>query len=353
MPQNFNQNGNVNTTTLEKLMAKTVDTIINYSPLNLRILGNQGSWNGSRMKFPIKYAKNTSGKSFSSMSTKFNTEKQNNFINMEFDPVGREMPVVIDQFEADVNKSNPTIDMIKRQLATDSEDMCDDISDLLYGAQSGDNFLGLVDACDAGANVATYGGLSRAVYTGIQGNYTASVGTITLDLLSAKIDDCTHGTEMPDLIVTTKTVWSYIEKLLKPSLQTNYNSQGYAKMTRTDIVPPTQGLRGEAGFNCIFYRGIPIVADEKCTAGYIYFLNTKYLKFYGLKSSDPDYTPISFGGPELESVYSDAPKTTGFHWSGFMKPIDQYGKIGHIILLGNFICRSPRHQGVMRGITGV
>jgi hypothetical protein len=50
-------------------------------------------------------------------------------------------------------------------------------------------------------------------------------------------------------------------------------------------------------------------------------------------------------------VYN-VPVTTGFNWSGFIKPIDQYGKVGHIILLGNLISDDPRHQGVMITITG-
>jgi hypothetical protein len=35
-----------------------------------------------------------------------------------------------------------------------------------------------------------------------------------------------------------------------------------------------------------------------------------------------------------------------------MSPINQFGEIGALIVMGNLICRAPRRQGKITGITG-
>lgn len=348
----FTSNTNVNTSTLEWLVGKAVDVTVNASPLTMIFLGNQKQWKGSEMRFPVKYQSNSAGMAFDGLE-KFNTTKQENFVNMEFSPTGREIPVVISQIEADVNASNPVVDLVARKLEADAIDFADDIAGKFYTAQTGKEFLSIIDAVDDGTNVSSYGGLSRSTYSGIQGNYTASVGTLTLSTMGTMYNSCTHGAEKPNLIVCSGAVWNYYEALLTPTVRTQVAATGYAQLTRMGVVPSAQALKGQQGFNAIFYRGTPVVADEKCGSTDMYFLNTKYIAFYGLKSTHPDYKPISFtSGKNVESVYDTAPKTTGFSFSGFKTPIDQYGRVGHIILMGNLICRAPRYQGRLTGITG-
>ena len=356
----FTANQTVNTSTLEYLVAKTVDTILNFSPATLFFLGRQKPWKGSEMRMPIKYAANTQGMSFDGLE-KFSTTKSQNFINMKFYPTGREIPVVISQIEADVNESNKVIDIIARQLAFDAQDMASDIATLFYTLQTGKNFLSLLDAVDDGTlGATTYGGLTRSTYTGIKGNYTASIGNLTLANLATSFNQSVHGADSPDLILTTKTVWNYYEKLLTPTLSNQISNNtllGYSKFTGAsanglpNIAAPGTDLKGYQGFNAIFYRGVPVIADEVCPAGYLFMLNTRTIAFYGLPSTHPDYKSVKFSDTSLESVYN-IPVTTGFSFSGFNTPIDQYGRVGHILLMGNLICKNPRLNSLMTGITG-
>lgn len=356
----FSANTTVNTSTLEYLVAKTVDTVLNYSPATLFFLGKQKRWQGSQMRMPIKYAQNSQGMSFNGLE-KFSTTKTNNFINMTFNPTGREIPTVISQIEADVNSSNKVMDLIARQMASDAQDMASDIATLFYTLQTGKNFLSLKDACDDGSLGATsYGGLLRATYTGIKGNYVSIGGNLTLANLRTEYNACTHGSDSPDLILTTKAVWAFYEKLLTPTLSnqvTQASLSGYAKFTGAsangvpNIAAPGTDLKGSQGFSAIFYNGVPVIADENCNSGYLYMLNTRSLAFYGLPSTHPDYKPVKFSDSSMDSVYN-VPATTGFSFSGFNTPIDQYGQVGHIILMGDLICNNPRLNGVMIGITG-
>lgn len=143
----------VNTSTLTHLVAKTIDTVINASPLTLRILGNQKTWKGSKYKQPIKYAQNSNGKAFNGLD-RFNTVKSNNFINMEFDPTGYTIPTVIDSMEQDVNATARITDLAARQLESDGQDMIDDLADLFWTLQADKNFLSVIDAYDDGKRFA-------------------------------------------------------------------------------------------------------------------------------------------------------------------------------------------------------
>ena len=355
----FSTNTNVNTSTLESLVGATVDTILTYSPATLFFLGNQKPWKGSQMRFPIKYAKNSQGMWFTGLE-KFSTTQSTNFANMTFNPTGREINSVISQIEVDINETNKVIDLIGRRLASDAQDMASDIASAFYTAQTGNAFLSLIDAADDSTlTTATYGGLNRDTY-GLNGNYTASVGNLTLATMATSYNNATHGPNSPNLLLCDKTTWSYYEKLLTPTVQHNVNPltlTGYPQFTGAsqnglpNIVAPGTNLKGTQGFNALYYKGKPMIADESAPSGYLFMLNTKDIAFYGVKTTDPDYKTVQFTGGGLESVYS-IPVTTGFSFSGFNKPIDQYGKVGHILLVGNLINRSPRNQSLLTGITG-
>ena len=351
--------GSVSTSTIEMLVAKTVDTVLTYSPATLFFLGNQKTWTGNLMRFPIKYQTNTQGIAFDGLQ-KFSTTKVENFAYMNFSPSGREMPVVISQIEADVNASNRIIDLIARQMSSDAQDMAYVISNKFYTLQTGIEFLSLIDACDDGTlGAATYGGLNRTTY-GLKGNYTGGVGALTLTGMRTYYNNATHGADSPNLILTTKAVWALYEKLLAPTLNNQISGTaiaGYAKFTGAsgsgmpNITAPGTSINGTQGFNAIFFNGVPVVADEAIPAGYMFGLNTRNLAFYGLKSTGEGYKSVTFmDDSSMDSVYN-IPVTTGFSWSGFNLPIDQYGKVGHIILMGNLICNNPRNQFLSTGIT--
>lgn len=332
---------------IPRMVAKTVDTVINASPITLRLLGNQKPW---KTYFPIKWAAGITGTDFDGLD-KFSTALSNSFERMKFDPTGFSVNVAYSQMELDVAAAGTNeINMIARELESRAQDMIDGVADRFYTLQTGKKFLSLIDACDNGtlATAETYGGLDRSTY-GLAGIYTASNGAMTMANLRTKFANCTHGGEGPTMIVTTKANWARYEALniTTTSYGTiNYSNTGYPQVTRTGVLPSVQGLKGDKGFDALWYCGKPMVVDEKCPANHLFMLNENHLAFYGLKSTKKGYTPVTFGGGSIESVYTNVPKATGFAFSGFNDPIDQYGSVGHIILMGNLISDSPRHQGM-------
>jgi hypothetical protein len=136
-------------------------------------------------------------------------------------------------------------------------------------------------------------------------------------------------------------------------VRNNINAFGLPVVTRKSKAPIRAAeLRGAQGYESYTYRGIPWIADEKSTAETLWANNENYLQWYGL--NDPDLKSISLGTADIDGVYSEAPsKNVGFNWTGFMRPVNQYGQVGHIYLLGNFVSFNPGRHGRLTGVTGV
>ena len=82
----------------------------------------------------------------------------------------------------------------------------------------------------------------------------------------------------------------------------------------------------DAGFTNLLYRGTPIVVDQKCPAGKMYFLNEKYMGFRHHRRRNFAFEP-------------------------FMKPTNQDARIAKILWLGALTVSNPRMMGVITGLT--
>ena len=93
------------------------------------------------------------------------------------------------------------------------------------------------------------------------------------------------------------------------------------------------GQTGDIGFDTLFFRGIPLVADEKCTSGRLYLLNEKHLWFARL-----DHPKYSAGGNQF-----------GFAWTGLKEPTNQDASVGQFLLYGQLVGDSRRTHAYMTG----
>lgn len=342
---------NLKAMTESHLLPKVVDTVNGANVITMRFLsgGKMQSWRGETLDKTIKISSAGNGGSFSGMD-KFNTNATDTHVRAYFDPRGYEQPVVIPGIEADVNAvSNRSVELVANAIEEAANEMADGIGTILYGDGTGNsnkNFLGLAAAIDDGGEVATYGGLARATYTTWKANETDVGGALTLDAMATMYDSCRAGSDKPSLILTTESIWSDYEALAQPFV--GINLDGYKKLTANGV----SNVNGELGFDMLTYRGVPVVADEKATSGTMWFINEKYLAFYGLPASRAGYTQMNMPKNTVEGVYAnDGEKSLGFAWSGFLNPVDQYAEIGHIVLLGNFVTFFPSRHGVLNTIS--
>src|SRR3990167_4932906 len=158
----------VTTTTQDKLLPKVVDTILNGNVFATRMLSRAKKYTGERIKFPVKYAKNTTGTSFAGFDT-FATSATDNRVNLEFVPKFYQMSVALPLDELSSNATEEKVlDLAKLELASTAHDMADDIGTLFYSTGTGNgskDFLGLEAIVDDATDVATYGTLARSTYS--------------------------------------------------------------------------------------------------------------------------------------------------------------------------------------------
>jgi hypothetical protein len=349
----------VTTITQNTILPKVIDTVLGDNWITYRVVSNAKRWSGVTLDRPVKITKSSLGGSFSGLDT-HSTATSDTRVLMAYDPRGYEMPIVIPGMEKAVNRTEAeVINLVRVESESAQEDALDDIGTMLYADGTGNSskdFLGWDALVDDGTSVDSLGGLSRTTYTTLKGTRTASGGTLTLTKMSTLVNAVSAGSaarQRPTCLVSNETVWALYESLLTPTQQATYNATGLPVMTRSSQAPVRAAeLKGAGGFTSLTYRGIPVIADEKSTAQTLWAVNENYLDWYGL--NDPDLKSISLGSSTIDGVYSEAPsKNTGFQWTGFMRPINQYGEVAHIYLLGNQVTFNPKRHGRLTGITGV
>ena len=206
---------------------------------------------------------------------------------------------------------------------------------------------------------ATYGGLNRSEVAGANADVTAAgSGIISLALVRIEmtaVSAAGAGQEAPTIALTTPEVWDLFESLLTPTISARYDVtdvKGYNRVsgkTPMGTTVPESELKGAAGFVAISFRGRPVVADDKCPAGLFFWLNEHYLSFYRLLSSD--LRSVDSNPTKTEGANEDIKQPSFLQLKDFMSPINQFGEIGALIVMGNLICKAPRRQGKITGIT--
>lgn len=341
----------VQTVTQDSIVPSIVDGVLNGNVLTARLLGNGKRWSGEALKRPLMYQKNSAQGSYSGFDT-LSTTQVNTRVLMTFDPRQYYQSVVLSNLDLAVNNTQAKVlDLVKVEMETAKISMQDSVGDLLYGDGTGNSnkdFLGLSAAVDDGTNVATYANLTRSTYSALQSDVTTGVGALTISSMASAYNAAKVGSDKPTLIVCPEAVWTYYEALIQPNIRVNYD--GYRQITKGGMAESKAALKGEAGFDALMYRGVPLVADEKCTAGYMYFLNEKFLSWYGLQHPQHGEVSVKTKNIQTSAIENYAP-IKGCAWSGLKEPVNQDAEIGQLFLYGQLVNWSPRHNAVLKGIT--
>lgn len=342
----------VTTTTQSKLMPKLVDTILNSNILATRMLSKASKFNGEREKFPVKYAKNVTGTSFAGFDT-FSTSPTNNRINLEFVPKFYQITVALPLDELSANQTEEGVmKLAALEVQSTSHDAADDIGTMFYGDGTGNgskDFLGLEAIVDDGTNASTFGTLSRSTYTTLKSTVTASSGQISLAKMSTLYNSCTSGSQKPSIAFCSESIFGYYEALLQP--QERIAKDVSTMKSSGNMGKVGTGMIGGTGFTGLYYKGFPVLADEKATSGVLYFVNEDFLDWYGLPMAMT--TPIKYRSQDIEgNDYSDV-QGLGFSWSDWIKPTNSAAVVGHVYLGGELISANPKRHAKLTGITGV
>ena len=244
----FNQA--VTTTTREYILPNIYDQVTLGTPGLMMFMQKAKEWKtGITYKFGIKYQDSTNGGNMG-IADKLDTNRENVRVQAEFNLKAAYKPVVVAIAKTTVNMGDEQIvDLLETEFDSQAQSLMNLIAQNLYtGNSSGNEWDSLLNAgCDS-TLFSTYGGLSRSTYSAWQGYYLASAGALTLAKFATAHDAVSKGQATPDLVLTTKTLWSSYEALLTPSVRANFSTAGYPKMNAFGGVSSTPGFGGTQGF---------------------------------------------------------------------------------------------------------
>lgn len=329
------------TTTQTELWDKVQDTVLNSNVIATRIMTAPKKWSGRQIEKPVKTTTNTQTTMFSGMQTLPNAPVDTRQ-KMVWDPSFAATPVALPLTELAVNDTTArVIDLMSLELDSSTQDAADFMGTAFYANGLGDasNFAGLGYLIDDGTVSSTIGGLSRTTHPTLSSTVTAlSGGTISLANIATGFDAPTSGSIRPTVIATTKAVYSLYEKLLTPQDRIN-KTVTFTKDKRN----------GGAGYQTCDFRGVPIVADEKCTSGNFIYINEDVINWYALTM--PMAKSISAKGAEIEGNDYNNVSDMGFSWSEFIKPTNAAALVSQIYIAGQFIAENPKRCAKLTGAT--
>lgn len=263
---------------------------------------------------------------------------------MSYTPKFYQITVALPLDELSVNQTDKKVlDLAAIEMTSAAQDMTDDIGSLFYSDGTGNSskdFLGLGAIVDNGDTVSTIGGQSRSTYTTLQSTVTASGGALTLAKMATLYSAVASGAQKPTLGLCREAVANFYETLLQPQ-----------ERISKDVAMIKGGTVGGTGFTGYFYKGFPILSDEKATADTLFFVNEDYIDWYGLPVALTE--PIKFKSQDIQGNDYSSLQGLGFSWSGWIKPSNSASVVGHIYLGGELTTSNPKRHGKLTGVTSV
>lgn len=260
------------TMTVDRYLEKTVrDQVYNDLSLLGWIEGAMGGFDkiegGHNILVTVNKAKNSQVSSYAGYD-EFNNTPQEIATNAYYGWKGYYVSVVAQAFELLRNQSaEGQMNLWANRVDAALMALRDTLNTHAFSdgtGNSGKNILGLGILVDSAG---TLGGIARSSNSWWQSIEKNAAGSLTIDgangLMRALHDASPgSGSYLVDMIMTTFTVMEYYERLLSNGIR--YNSLG----------------RGDASFQSLAFRGIPLKGDKGCTSGTLFGLASSTFRGY-------------------------------------------------------------------------
>ncbi|NBO55745.1 MAG: phage major capsid protein [Actinobacteria bacterium] len=313
MPGNANFDALLSTT-LANYRSQLTDNVFTARPLTYMLMekGRIRMLNGgTKIVEPLIYGQNSTVASYSGYDT-ISLTAQDGISAAEYDWKQYAASIAISGIEeAKNNGEQEIINLLEAKIMQAEESMREGFNQMFFGdgtGNSGKNWNGLGNIVESGNTV---GGINSAAG---QGNdwwrsyEENTAGALTLAQMATAYNSTSVGNDHIDTILTTQTLFEKYEALLQPQLRY------------------TDTKTADAGFQNLLFKSAPVMYDVHCTAGVVYFLNTKYLTLVG--HSGKWFTQTEFVRPEnLDARYA------------------------LIMCYGNLTCRNRAKQGKLTAKT--
>lgn len=345
---------------LDDISPKVVDTVLTSNVMLQALQSRIVKITGKNKQYPVRIATQSNAIAFDWFDL-LNTNYVNKNNKLTFLPKNVTIPVVL--ADTDIAASQGTqavIDFTIEQTEEAAQELADFLWGLLYldgttyGGKAPDGLRSAIKTSGV------YGWLDYSTYTTLKStvNTTTALAAIALTDLDSMYYSIVSGNNVPTHIFTTKAIFAKLTTLFTV---TNIASAGQlgsmlwdGKTGAGQLIPNARpGLYGNTGFTEIFYKGMPIIADEKCPAGYLFMINinTWDLLVQEMPSSQ-GYTPIMIQSNVITGQYdiNVEKRFNGFSKSPAVRAINQLGTVAHIVFRWNLICNNPKRNGMFTAL---
>jgi hypothetical protein len=277
-------------TTLAKYRDQLTDNVFTARPLTY-FLTDKGRIRmidgGTKIVEPLIYGQNSTVASYSGYDT-IGLTAQDGITAAEFDWKQYAASIAISGIEEAKNNGDAAVlNLLEAKVMQAEESLREGFNTMFFGdgtGNSGKDWNGLGNLVEASGTV---GGINRA--TGGNEYWRSyeenSAGALTLAQMATAYNSVSVGNDHPDMVLTTQTLFEKYEALLQPQLRY------------------TDTKTADAGFQNLLFKAAPVVYDVGCTAGVMYFLNSKYLTLVG--HSGKWFSQTEFVRPEnLDAKYA-------------------------------------------------
>lgn len=300
-------------TTLAKYRDQLTDNVFTARPLTYHLM-DKGRIRmldgGTKIVEPLIYGQNSTVASYSGYDTIALTA-QTGITAAEFDWKQYAASIAISGIEeAKNNGDSAVLNLLEAKVLQAEESLREGFNTMFFGdgtGNSGKDWNGLGNLVEASGTV---GGINRA--TGGNEYWRSyeenTAGALTLAQMATAYNTVSVGNDHPDMILTTQTLFEKYEALLMPQLRY------------------TDTKTADAGFQNLLFKAAPVVYDTGCTAGVMYFLNSKYLTLVGHSGK-------------------------WFSQTEFVRPENLDAKYALIMCYGNLTVRNAKKQGKLTAKT--
>lgn len=299
-------------TTLANHKSTLVDTVFSARPFVFflkqagQIVMKSG---GHKIVQPLMYGKNTTAGSYSG-SDVLPTTAQGGISAAEYPWRQYAASIVIEGIEEAVNNGEEeVIDLLSAKVTQTEETILENFDEMFLDdgtGNSGKDWNGLKNL--VAQNSTPVGGIDPSTNTWWQSNVNGNSVTQTVKLMNNMYNTCTVGNDHPDLELTTQAIYEGYESLIQAN-------QRFVDTTAAD-----------AGFENLRHKGATLMYDQYVDAGYLYFLNTKYLRLIGHSQK-------------------------WFYTTPFKQPENQDIRVAQILCYGNLVVSNRKRNGVFTNMT--
>lgn len=274
MPANLSE---LAATTLEYYEPSIEDNIFKKHAVLDHLRQNGGTKTvdgGTKLRLPVMMATNSSTQTFSGMD-ELDLSYQTTADAAEYNWRFYNTSIVFTKTDEMKNRGkSQVVSLLKAKIKQAEMSARERIAnDLFNGTDAAEEIIGMETAIGTG----TYGEIAGATYSWWQSTVDSTSETLSIADMRAAKNSANNGNggSNVSLIVTTQTLYQKYHALLTATYQMN------------QPVPTAESKRiGDAGFTSVEFEGVPVVYDEQCTSGAMYFLNVDNFKIYMLEGGN-------------------------------------------------------------------